>query len=234
MEVNLTVLYQIRMMLRRFGLDVNRYTPAHSEDARLCRFLKIQGVDLVADVGANDGGYVRGLRGAGFKGEVISFEPLEDAHSRLRDAAVGAVGWHVMPRMALGDHDHTILPMQKLHSDAAPASNYIGSIFVDVKRLDNLDESRLTNAKAIHLKVDTQGYEMPVLLGSVGLLPRVCSLQLELSLVSLYSGQTLYRDIIDWVGNQGYDLVGVIPGFVDQRSGRMLQIDGLFARRSVG
>jgi FkbM family methyltransferase len=239
----LTLLHQIKLGLRQVGLEVNRYTPAHSDDARVCRLLRRLGIDLVADVGANDGGYVRSLRGAGFTGEVISFEPLADAHARLSSAAAGASAWHVMPRMALGDHDHvssiniagnstssSILPMQSLHSEAAPTSQYVGSQSVEVKRLDGLTEPRLVRAQAIHLKVDTQGYEMQVLLGSTGILPRIRSMQLELSLVSLYDGQALYREVIDWVTGQGFELVGLVPGFVDERTGRMLQMDGIFAR----
>jgi FkbM family methyltransferase len=239
----MSVLHQIRMGLRGWGIELNRYTPAQSSDARLCRLLHRLGVDLVADVGANDGGFARGLRAAGYSGDIVSFEPLQEAHAQLLIAAASDARWQVMPRMALGERDgqvqinvagnstsSSILPMQAAHRDAAPASHYVGAQSVALKRLDSLSHSGLNAARAIHLKVDTQGFEMPVLLGATGFLPRVCSMQLELSLVSLYEGQALYRSVIDWVVEQGFELCGVVPGFVDERSGRMLQMDGLFAR----
>jgi FkbM family methyltransferase len=242
----MSLLHHIRMGLRGWGIELNRYTPAQSSDARLCRLLARLGVDCVADVGANDGGFARGLRAAGYSGDIVSFEPLQEAHSRLTRAAAGDARWHVMSRMALGDSDgivqvniagnstsSSILPMRAAHRDAAPASQYVGAENVDLRRLDALSHPALDRARAVHLKVDTQGFEMPVLLGATGLLPRVCSMQLELSLVSLYEGQALYRSVIDWVAEKGFELCGVVPGFVDERSGRMLQMDGLFARPQV-
>jgi hypothetical protein len=57
--------------------------------------------------------------------------------------------------------------------------------------------------------------------------PSIC-IQLELSLLSLYEGQSLYRELIEHLSEYGSQLWHVIPGFSDPNSGRMLQVDGVF------
>lgn len=118
--------------------------------------------------------------------------------------------------------------MNVIHAEAAPQSRYIGAECVPISRLDSITNKTIKNAKSILLKIDTQGYEMQVLLGAEHLLERVVGLQLELSLVPLYAGQALYRDIIDWLAERDFSLWSVIPGFTDPASGRMLQMDGVF------
>lgn len=239
----MSLLHKLRLGLRQIGVDVHRYRPSQSADARLLRLLQVGRVDTILDVGANDGGYAQSMLATGFDGAVVSFEPLCDAHAALEQAARGRANWHVMPRMALGDHEgrvriniagnsksSSLLPMGFRHADAAPHSRYVGSEAVDIRRLDALTDTALDRARSVHLKVDTQGFEMPVLRGATGLLSRIASIQLELSLVPLYEGQALYRELIDWVGERGFELCGVVPGFVDERTGRMLQMDGIFSR----
>ena len=71
---------------------------------------------------------------------------------------------------------------------------------------------------------------MPILRGAKSLLPRVRGVQLELSIEPLYVGQTLYLDTIKFLQLHGFTLWNVIPGFSDNVTGRMLQMDGTFFR----
>jgi hypothetical protein len=71
---------------------------------------------------------------------------------------------------------------------------------------------------------------MPVLRGAEKLLQTLAGLQLELSLTQLYDGQVLYLDMLRWLGDRGFELWNVMPGFVDQASGRLLQFEGIFFR----
>ena len=45
--------------------------------------LERAGVDLVLDAGASDGGFAFELRDAGYKGRIISFEPLQKPYRSL-------------------------------------------------------------------------------------------------------------------------------------------------------
>lgn len=242
----MTILHSIKDLALKVGVEVNWYNPAQSDIARLFRLLETHRIDTVLDVGANDGGYGRMLRRGGYGGAILSFEPLADAHMRLVQASNGDAAWQVAPRMAIGASNDeieinvagnstssSILPMRALHESAAPQSRYIGTEKVPLSRLDSVAHPFIEKSGNLLLKVDTQGYEMPVLEGAESLLPRVCGIQIELSLVPLYEGQMLYREVIDWIAGIGFELWSITPGFVDQKSGRMLQMDGVFFRSNA-
>ncbi|WP_405562018.1 WecB/TagA/CpsF family glycosyltransferase [Streptomyces sp. NBC_01180] len=59
-------------------------------------------VDLVLDAGADAGGYVAGLRRAGYRGRVVSFEVRPGPRAHLLRCAADDPGWSVLP-YALGD-----------------------------------------------------------------------------------------------------------------------------------
>jgi FkbM family methyltransferase len=239
----MTVKHTLRQLALRCGIEVRRYNASESSGARLIRQMVEHDIDLVIDVGANDGGYGRMLRDAGYRGEILSFEPLSAAHAALTAAVVGNPGWHVAPRAALGDENgevtinvagnstsSSILPMAALHAEAEPRSRYQGQETVAVRRLDGIDHPALSRAKSTLLKIDTQGYEMAVLRGAGAMLDRIRGVQVELSVTSLYEGQALFTEVIGFLQQRGYGLWEVCPGFVDPRSGRMLQFDGTFYR----
>lgn len=239
----MTILHSIKELALKAGIEVNWYNPAQSDIARLFRLFETHEIDTILDVGANDGGYGKMLRRGGYAGAILSFEPLADAHAKLLQAAQGDSAWGVAPQMAIGSSNgeieiniagnstsSSILPMEVLHESAAPQSRYVGTEKVPLNRLDSVAHPIIEQSKNLLLKIDTQGYEIPVLVGAELLLPRVCGIQLELSLVPLYEGQMLYREVIDWIAGKGFELWSITPGFVDQNSGRMLQMDGVFFR----
>lgn len=239
----MSIKHAIKMSALRFGIEINRYNAVESAEARLFGVLDTHRIDTVIDVGANDGGYAQLLRRGGYKGAILSFEPLEQEHARLEKAAGQDPQWFVAPRMALGAEakdveihvagnsaSSSVLPMNRRHEDAAPESRYVGVQKVPMRRLDDVDHPAIRRGESILLKIDTQGYEMPVLQGAEKLLPRLRGVQLELSVTQLYDGQVLYLEMMQWLQARGFELWGVMPGFVDPASARMLQFDGIFFR----
>ena len=239
----MTIKHSIKQWAMRAGIEVRRFNASESTDARLAQQLHQHEVDLVLDVGANDGGYGRLLRSAGYSGAILSFEPLSSAHVALLQATAGDALWQVAPRAALGEENgevainvagnsssSSILPMGDLHAEAAPYSRYEGQEKVALQRLDGFGHPLLRAAKSVLLKIDTQGYEMAVLRGAGSLLDRIRGVQVELSVVPLYDGQAVFDQVIHYLQSRGFGLWDVIPGFVDARSGRMLQFDGVFYR----
>jgi hypothetical protein len=52
-----------------------------------------------------------------------------------------------------------------------------------------------------------------------------------MSLVALYEGQSLAMELWECLTRLGFHACFFNPGFRDARSGRMLQMDGVFVRR---
>lgn len=238
----MTLLHSLRLLARRAGLDVSRFRPDASTTARLGALLAHHRIDLVIDVGASDGEFARELRLAGFRGPIVSFEPLRAAHRELTANAGGDPDWRVAPRMALGERDceatihvaansrsSSLLPMLLSHVEAAPDSSTVATEAVPLRRLDGVDHL-FSGASRIYLKIDTQGYEAAVLAGAQGLLPRIAGIQVELSTVPLYEGQPLYGELLERLRGYGFELWGIAPGFFHPGHGRLLQFDGVFFR----
>ena len=216
-----------------------------SPEAQLARALAHFEIDLVLDVGANEGQYASGLRERGYRGRMVSFEPLSAAHAALLRASGNDPSWQVAPRMALGASDGEIeihvagnllsssaLPMLPAHRDAAPGSGYVGLERARLARLDAAGAGYLKDARHVLLKIDTQGYEDRVLLGAEGILGRVTMIQTELSLAPLYEGQLLFDEMRRRLEDLEFTLHALLPGFWDARTGRTLQVDGVFLRRA--
>jgi FkbM family methyltransferase len=237
-------LRRMRNLLRRAGLEVNRRTIHNSQGVQLIRLLEHVGIDLVLDVGANAGQYGSELRLYGYRGRIVSFEPLAAAHAALERAARRSPGWTVAPRMAIGDAEDeieiqvagnsvssSILDMLPAHERAAPGSAYVAREKVTVRRLDCVAAEYLAGARGVLLKIDTQGYEDRVLAGAAGVLDRIAAIHTELSLVPLYAGQRLLDEMRARIEAMGFELFAIFPGYVDERTGQTLQLDGFFRRR---
>lgn len=237
----------VRRTANRVGLDITRHRPAASPAGRLAAMLATHHVDVVLDAGANIGQFALALRGAGYRGRIVSFEPLPEAWRQLGRAARRDPHWEVPAAVALGATDgeveiniagnsvsSSILEMLDSHASAAPQSRYVARERVPLRRLDAVAPDHVAPGDTPFLKIDTQGYETQVLDGAGQWLERVAGLQLELSLVPLYAGQALYRDLLDRLDAAGFELWALWPGFTDPASGRMLQVDAAFFRRPGG
>lgn len=222
---------------------IERYNCGTSPELRLVRMLDANAIDLVVDVGANAGYFAKEIREAGYRGAILSFEPLADAHASLLAAARHDSAWHVASRCAIGAVDSTvevnvagnstsssILPMLGEHVRAAPNSAYVRKERVPLCRLDTFEHASLSHATRPFLKIDTQGYEQQVLDGAAGILSRVHGIQVEMTLSALYEGQQLWLEMHAQLQSLGFELWGVVPGFFDPATGRLFQFDGVYFR----
>lgn len=233
----------IRRTANRCGIDITRHRPQASEAGRLAAMLRHHGVNLVLDVGANVGQFAQGLRRSGYPGQLVSFEPLRQAHDQLVATAEGDPKWRVAPRVAIGDHEgeieinvsansvsSSILNMLDTHAGAAPASKYVASERVRLATLDTIVRGEITAGVVPFLKIDTQGYEDRVLNGAHEVLTSAQGVQLELSFLPLYEGQELFDPLMQRLRSLGFSVWGIWPGFCDPTNGRMLQVDAVFFR----
>jgi FkbM family methyltransferase len=202
-------------------------------------------VDLVLDVGGGLGQYGGRLRRTGYEGRIVSFEPLDSSRLKLVELARPDRAWEVRPE-GLGESDgaavinvsgnpgsSSLLAMLDAHRAAAPTSAYVATQPIAVRRLDGILREVRRGAARPMLKIDVQGFELAVLRGAGETLREYCLVQLEMSTVPLYAGGPLRDDIERFLETAGFEIAGVLQGFSDPETGRMLQLDGLFARRDL-
>jgi hypothetical protein len=158
--------------------------------------------------------------------------------------ALGATTGQVEINIAANSFSSSILPMLDSHLAAAPNSAYLQKEKVPLRRLDdilnellvdnldNLDDEQAAGApnRRIFLKLDVQGYESQVLAGAPQLLQHTLAVQLEMSLLPLYEGETLMPQMHAAMAAKGFDLWDLEPSFRDPNTGRLLQIDAIFTR----
>ncbi len=205
--------------------------------------LKHFNIDTILDVGANTGQYAYYTRKLGYKNNIISFEPLSSAFSILEKFAKKDSRWQV-ENAALGDFDgqieinislnsqsSSILDMMPEHVKSAPDSVYEGKEQVNIYKLDSIINNYPVDLEKTFLKIDVQGFEQKVLEGAEKALKSIRGLQLELSMIELYKGETLITEMLNIVSDLGFNIYSLEPGFYDKISGQLLQVDGIFYRK---
>ncbi len=233
-----------RSLLNRFGYDMAKVREINPEGTRLVELLGRLGVECALDVGANSGQTGRYMRRIGYKGTLISFEPVEPAHGLLVTEAKNDPNWIVAPRCAIGAKSGTVevnvstssesssvMPLTEKLLDAAPSARYVEKERVNLKTLDDAAFEYVKGKKA-YLKVDTQGYEGEVLTGASKVLRFCLCVELEVSLEELYAGQPLFRGIWQMMDDRGFALWDLEPGLRSAGS-RLLQADAIFVQKSA-
>ncbi|MFA5322632.1 MAG: FkbM family methyltransferase [Smithella sp.] len=236
----------LRNILKKCGFEVRRYEL--SDEVLIKNYLNLINADLMIDVGANTGQSRDFMRNMGYKGRIISFEPLASAHQCLMERSKVDHLWEIAPRMALGDSVGTctlnvsrnlvsssVLNILPLHMKTAPESSYIATEKVPCATLDSVwDQFIGSQFNSIFLKIDVQGYEDRVINGTVDNIHYMKGLRVELSVLPLYEEQFVLKDMLQFIDALGFELFALLPGFEDNSTGRILQLDGLFFRNQYG
>lgn len=234
---------RLRRLLRGFGWDLCRLSSSTSPDATLVACLRAACIGTVFDIGANEGQFASRIRSAGYRGVIVSFEPLSRPRRRLLSLAAHDDNWLIHPRAALGKVNgridinvarnsvsSSVLPILETHTNAARDSAYIGVEQVPVERLDTVVEAYTNITSPLFVKIDAQGYESQVIEGGARTLEMATGVMCELSLVPLYSGQCLWEEMLQRFRDMGFIVWALQQGFTDARTGRSLQVDAVFLR----
>lgn len=231
-----------KRLARRVGLDVRRHHAPSSVEARRTRLLAELGTTLVVDVGANVGQYGSMLRSTGYRGRIVSLEPLAEPFVQLsrrcaRDAqwealnlALGAEALTGVMNVSAASASSSLLQEAKSGFDVAAQTRFVGREQVEVARLDDIAGGLLRDVDVSYLKLDVQGYELSALTGAEATLPRISAVEVEVSIAPLYEGQPLYREVLDFLEGRGFSLFSLEPTFVEQVTGRLLQMDAICVR----
>jgi FkbM family methyltransferase len=211
----------------------------------LRRFFAHFAIDCVFDVGANAGQYATMLRTrVGYRGHIISYEPIPELAAKIRAAATVDRGWFV-EEMALdavqGHASFNIFASDQfssLHAASAAAEHQ----FQENVRLNRRIEVRtgtLANEfvkyqtklgfKRPFLKMDTQGHDVSVAVGAGDRLRDFVGLQSELAIGQLYIDAPGYVEVLEFYRGRGFELSALVPNNLGHFP-RLLEIDCIMFR----
>jgi FkbM family methyltransferase len=200
------------------------------------------GINLILDVGANTGQYGMRARALGYRGRIVSFEPVLTSFIELNKATRNDPLW-IPLNIGCGDYDgmalintfnlsvmNSILPSTSLIEKEYPQVKSIGQEEISINRIDGIFDDYYHPTDRVLLKIDTQGFEKNILEGAKASLERITGVQLEMSFVEHYKNETLFKDMVDFLSQRGFTLACLEPLTHNLENGKLLQADGTFFR----
>jgi FkbM family methyltransferase len=235
----------VRNVARRAGVEI---VPARAKSNLLAlhtsELFDRYRINCVIDVGARVGEYGLWLRANGYRGRIVSFEPIAANVVGLKAAALYDPQWF-LHRMALGaspgEAEINVTNESQFSSFLSPndlsAEMFAGdsavarSETVPVARLDDVFDEAIAGIgdPHVYLKLDTQGYDLEVLKGATLSLARVAALQSEVSCLPVYEGMPDFTEAVAYIREQGFDVSGMFPVGLDQHL-RALEFDCVAVR----
>jgi FkbM family methyltransferase len=226
----------LRGLFWRWGIDVRRTSQAQS----VVDFIKDRQIDVVIDVGANVGQFAETLRSRGYKGKLVSFEPIKsvfqalhakaraDGHWETHNVALGASSGTITINVSNNSVFSSILPLTSDANQFDSTSTVHRTETVDLQTLDDCCQHISGN---ILIKIDTQGYEKPVLEGGRKTLSKSKGVLLELPIVHLYAGTWQFDEAVKFMASAGFVPAQIHPvSYNPKDKVSLVEVDCLFRR----
>jgi len=221
--------HSLRSIVRKRGYDIVRHV-------ELTEWLRLHGIDIVLDIGANDGRYATEIRSSGWDGQIISFEPQPDVFRRLTQNMGSDPKWSGL-QVGLGSRE-TSMMMNSYGMDVLSSflekiddDQHVEQIEVSVKRVDSIYDEITKGYHRPFVKMDTQGFELEIIKGFGTKIDRVVGWQIELSVEPLYDGQPPMEEVLAIMRSHGFSLWRILPGLRDPKTLQSFEMDGIFFRK---
>jgi FkbM family methyltransferase len=236
----------ITEMLRFVKFGAIRPAQCLSRSGHLAVFAHLMGlrawldrarIDLVIDVGGNTGQFASALRYIGYRGDIISFEPIPDAYAALAERMKKDKHWQGRP-LGIADFvgqgilnimaETVLSSFRRRSTQAADTADEISErLAVSVRTLESIIDEMSLVSRLPHtlVKSDTQGYEMEVLRGLGRYIKQVKLILCEISSIQTYDNAPFMTELIDFLHEQGFHAVSFSP--VNGDSVRPVEFDYL-------
>lgn len=199
-------------------------------------------INTVIDVGANQGQFALAITDKFPKATIHSFEPLPDIYDILTSNTKHKKQIHTY-NLALGStsgqlnfyknnysHASSALPMSNFQKENIPNIDDTQLIEVPVERFDTIGTT-LSLTSPVLLKLDVQGFEKEVLVGSKQLISKIDYLVFEASFTPMYDGEATFDEMHDFAKSLGFEQVAPV-GMLQSDSLKILQLDMLYQRQT--
>jgi FkbM family methyltransferase len=222
-----------------------RHLYQYLADEHIGWMLRELGINCVIDVGANIGQFGSHLRHTGYRGRIVSFEPLPHLARRLEDSAQDDPDWLVFNHAlgsADGELEMNVTEGTGVTSSLLPASEFgrawssrlreTSTQTIRVHRLDEIFDEVVSgiDAPRVYLKMDTQGYDMEVFAGAGDRIKEVVGMQSEVSCVPIYDGMPRLPEQIAVYEAAGFENTGMFPVTRDPQTHRVIEYDAVMIR----
>lgn len=212
-----------KSLARLFGYELINRRRCPTLDAHLGQILQRRRIDLVIDAGANTGQFAAALRKQGYRGLILSFEPVAATFRKLQSNARRDKRWQVF-QLALSDRAETlsintfgasdlssVLPLNATGEDLYRAAGSGRPETIEADTLDNVLRAQASSAASVLLKMDTQGFDLKVFRGAAETLKHVEVVVSELSFQPIYVGMPGYREMLSEYEAAGFAVSGFHP-----------------------
>jgi FkbM family methyltransferase len=228
-----------RKIAKIFGYELIKCSKHPTLSAHIINLINHYKIDLVLDIGANDGQFGKMLRNEGYKGVVHSFEPVNHSFANLQKTCLNDEKWfaHKLAMgAACGKDTINVTAASDMSSFLNPNAfgegkfekiNVVHREMVEIETLDGFLSRKIKdfNKRRIFLKLDTQGYDLKVLEGSLNVMDHITCLLTEISLIPIYSGMPHYLDALRKYEEYGFVVTGLYPVSRDKKTLSTIEMD---------
>ncbi|HEY8332390.1 MAG TPA: FkbM family methyltransferase [Tardiphaga sp.] len=224
----------LKLAAKRVGFTVTRAPD-------LLDFLTSRSINIVYDVGANKGQFAKELRFSGYRGRIISFEPIPSVFAELEKQLSGDSAWEghcaalgtVRSKGTINVSENTVFSSilsQTPYAEKFDPSAKVARIEeIDIIAFD--DVYRHTPDTRAFLKIDTQGFERQVLDGAKRALKHLHGLQLELPIQHLYQDDWTLPTALTFLNEIGFVPAQMHPtNYINHDRQCWTEIDCIFRR----
>jgi len=238
----------LRKLKRSKWIDPTRLH-VFQETEHLRRLFEYLAVDIVYDIGANQGQYATMLREkVGYRGVIVSVEPIPEMADAIRKKAKNDPLWYV-EQLVVADTPgtRTFHVMQDRECSSlsvgtlSDTTSYEAQTTVDFAiKVESITlaalvtrwQAKHSNLTHPYLKLDTQGYDSHILKSAPETVKSFAAFQSELSVKRLYESSVLIEDILATYKGYGFDVSALIPNnaghFPD-----LIELDCIMIRRDL-
>ena len=235
----------IQKAAHRLGLHIGRFPPVDSLAYHLTVVFRELAITCVIDVGAHTGEYGKFLRALGYRGQIVSFEPVRSTFETLSAVAAEDGNWRV-ENVALGPNEGemeiNICKGSVFNSFLPPTDNWTDRFRsetqvmtterVRVRPLASVIDEILATRRFSNLfvKMDTQGYDLEVIKSAGDRLRHVSAIQTELAARPTYQGMPSLAEALTNLGGLGFEITGMFPVAREMDHLRVIEFDCVMSR----